>query len=79
VNRNAGGNRPGIDCALFDVRTEVGFVEYDNRGRVAFESGDDIAFEAPQIEVMIEALNQKDGVDVCGYYLFFRARACGFA
>src|ERR1041384_6559969 len=63
--RRRGDGPPGRGFA------KIGFAEDNYRTRVTFESRNQIAFEPSKVEVVIETLNDKNCVDVCGDNLFF--------
>jgi hypothetical protein len=52
-----------------EVRREVGFVQDDCRSGAALPGQDQVAFEAAQVEIEVEAGHQQHGVDVGRYDL----------
>ena len=54
-----------------EVGDEVRLVQDDDRPRAAVPGRREIALDAPQVEVVVEAADQEDGVDVGGDDLLF--------
>ena len=73
---------PGRERADFvdgDLRIvhEIRLVEHDHGRRAALPCDDEIAFEAARIEVVIEAADEEDSVDVGGDDLLLSGIAGG--
>ena len=67
VDGRARGDRLDLGaCIGADVVDEVGLVEDDDRPRAAVPGGREVALDAPQVEVVVEAADQEDRVDVGG-------------
>src|SRR5689334_14238299 len=71
MNRRAERDRLDFAYAGFDVLSEVGFAEDDDRARAALESQNQVTLDASQVVVVIEADDQKDGVNVSRNDLLF--------
>src|SRR5689334_15541691 len=64
MNRRAERDRLDFAYAGFDVLSEVGFAEDDDGTRAALESQNQVTLDAPQVVVVIEADDQKNGINV---------------
>ena len=48
------------------LRHEIGLVQQDDRPRAAVPRGDQVALDAPRVEIMIQAADQEHDIDVRG-------------
>ena len=66
VQGGLGGQGRGGGAAVVAVGAEVGLVEHEHRRGAAVPNGHEIALDAPEVEVAVEAAHQEHGVDVGG-------------
>src|SRR5690349_14602268 len=63
-NRDAPGDRGGFRYATLQIIAKIGFIEDDDRRGAALRGERQIAFQAANVEIAIEAADEKYGVDI---------------